>query len=224
PEAAEPPEDAPEPDQDGDAFIEEDTFTNAISSHAIEASTPPEEDAETAPDAAVEPAAEAAPADADEPIAKETVEASEVQPALADLQEEQEPEPVAEARIEVPVQQQFASLLSALSDRVQKHPGGHDLLAVLRMLEGQQIMSAGVLLHAVAQCGQKGGKLLLNRDFDPGFGNRFLFLLFLQIRQRRLDFRCLDSLLCNGFIRICRCRFRIRLHCRIRFRFRVFCG
>ncbi len=137
PDAAEPPEDAPEPDHDGDAFIEMDALGDTTSSHATEASTSPAEDAETEPDAAVKPDAEAAPADADEPVAKETVEASEVQPALADLQEEQEPEPVAEARIEVPVQQQFASLLSALSDRVQKHPGGHDLLAVLRMLEGQ---------------------------------------------------------------------------------------
>ncbi|MCV0426072.1 MAG: type VI secretion system baseplate subunit TssG [Roseibium sp.] len=42
-----------------------------------------------------------------------------------------------EPRIEVPVQQQYASLLAALSDRIQEHPGGHDLLAVLRMLEGQ---------------------------------------------------------------------------------------
>jgi type VI secretion system protein ImpH len=40
-------------------------------------------------------------------------------------------------RIEIPVQQQYASLLAELSERIQKHPGGHDLLAVLRMLEGQ---------------------------------------------------------------------------------------
>lgn len=40
-------------------------------------------------------------------------------------------------RIEVPVQQQYASLFSALGERIEKHPGGHDLLAVLRMLEGQ---------------------------------------------------------------------------------------
>ncbi|MEM8701284.1 MAG: type VI secretion system baseplate subunit TssG, partial [Pseudomonadota bacterium] len=75
--------------------------------------------------------------DADEPAEQETDEATDVPPAPADPEEEHEQEPVAEARIEVPVQQQFASLLSALSDRVQKHPGGHDLLAVLRMLEGQ---------------------------------------------------------------------------------------
>lgn len=40
-------------------------------------------------------------------------------------------------RIELPVQQQYASLLAALSERIEHHPGGHDLLAVLRMLEGQ---------------------------------------------------------------------------------------
>ncbi|WP_299813815.1 type VI secretion system baseplate subunit TssG [uncultured Roseibium sp.] len=45
--------------------------------------------------------------------------------------------PPVEPRIEVPVQQQYASLLAALGDRIEKHPGGHDLLAVLRMLEGQ---------------------------------------------------------------------------------------
>lgn len=50
--------------------------------------------------------------------------------------EEEAPPPEA-PRIEVPVQQQYASLLAALSDRIEKHPGGHDLLAVLRMLEGQ---------------------------------------------------------------------------------------
>ena len=40
-------------------------------------------------------------------------------------------------RIEVPVQQQYASLFAALGERIEQHPGGHDLLAVLRMLEGQ---------------------------------------------------------------------------------------
>lgn len=45
--------------------------------------------------------------------------------------------PPTEPRIEVPVQTQYASLLAALSARIEKHPGGHDLLAVLRMLEGQ---------------------------------------------------------------------------------------
>jgi type VI secretion system protein ImpH len=45
--------------------------------------------------------------------------------------------PLEPARIEMPVQQQYASLLAALSARIEKHPGGHDLLAVLRMLEGQ---------------------------------------------------------------------------------------
>lgn len=37
----------------------------------------------------------------------------------------------------VPVQKQFATLLAALSTKIETHPGGHDLLAVLRMLEGQ---------------------------------------------------------------------------------------
>ena len=94
-------------------------------------------------------------------------------------------------------------------------------LALKHAQDGQQIMPAGVLLHAVAQCGQKGGKLLLNRDFDPGFGKRFLFLLRQRIRQRWLDFLCLNSLHFNRFIRICRCRFHIRLHFRIRSSFRV---
>ncbi|MGX1497263.1 type VI secretion system protein ImpH [Labrenzia sp. MBR-25] len=57
------------------------------------------------------------------------------QPPMPDPASE---EAVPEApRIEVPVQQQYASLLSALAERIQTHPGGHDLLAVLRMLEGQ---------------------------------------------------------------------------------------
>ena len=55
------------------------------------------------------------------------------------VQEDPAPRPPisSEPRMEIPVQQQYASLLSALSDRIQDHPGGHDLLAVLRMLEGQ---------------------------------------------------------------------------------------
>ncbi|CTQ53905.1 type VI secretion protein, family [Roseibium album] len=52
-------------------------------------------------------------------------------------QEPEEETPPSEPRIEVPVQHQYASLLAALSARIEKHPGGHDLLAVLRMLEGQ---------------------------------------------------------------------------------------
>jgi len=49
-----------------------------------------------------------------------------------------EPEPAGEPpRIEVPVQKQYASLLTALAEKIAQHPGGHDLLAVLRMLEGQ---------------------------------------------------------------------------------------
>lgn len=68
----------------------------------------------------------------DEPVDAVTADASP-----ADTEMPKDPKPPAETRIEVPVQQQYASLLAALSDRVQKHPGGHDLLAVLRMLEGQ---------------------------------------------------------------------------------------
>lgn len=62
-------------------------------------------------------------------------------PALSDAElepaEDNSAPPPEAPRIEVPVQQQFASLLAALSDRIEQHPGGHDLLAVLRMLEGQ---------------------------------------------------------------------------------------
>ncbi|WP_165814600.1 type VI secretion system baseplate subunit TssG [Labrenzia sp. 011] len=61
-----------------------------------------------------------------------------------DAEPEAETPPPAEPRIEVPVQQQYASLLSALSARIEKHPGGHDLLAVLRMLEGQTAPGAKV--------------------------------------------------------------------------------
>ncbi|MEM5584941.1 type VI secretion system baseplate subunit TssG [Roseibium sp. AS2] len=53
------------------------------------------------------------------------------------LASDEEEEPPEAPRIELPVQQQYASLLAALSERIEKHPGGHDLLAVLRMLEGQ---------------------------------------------------------------------------------------
>lgn len=61
----------------------------------------------------------------------------EEQPS-ATMPEAASDEATAEApRIEVPVQQQYASLLAALGERIEKHPGGHDLLAVLRMLEGQ---------------------------------------------------------------------------------------
>lgn len=129
-ETADLPEEADVPERDSGTPAEEATFSGAISSHAIEAASLPEAEP------AAEPAPELAPVDAMEPVEQETVEQPEGPPAPEDP-DEQEPEPVAEARIEVPVQQQFASLLSALSDRVQKHPGGHDLLAVLRMLEGQ---------------------------------------------------------------------------------------
>ncbi|WP_168206399.1 type VI secretion system baseplate subunit TssG [Labrenzia sp. PHM005] len=61
-----------------------------------------------------------------------------------DLTPETEPEQVGDPEIPEepiepapPVQQQYASLLNALETRLQDHPGGHDFLAVLRMLEGQ---------------------------------------------------------------------------------------
>lgn len=57
--------------------------------------------------------------------------------ALPSEEEEENAAPPEAPRIEVPVQQQYASLLAALSARIEQHPGGHDLLAVLRMLEGQ---------------------------------------------------------------------------------------
>ena len=114
-------------------------LNRAESDNAKEASVPSEpSDIDTAPLADesdevstedVEPPAE----EIRETIVEQTVE-PDVQGGTA-LPEDTEPVP--EPRIEVPVQQQFASLLAALSDRVQTHPGGHDLLAVLRMLEGQ---------------------------------------------------------------------------------------
>lgn len=78
------------------------------------------------------------------PVAADS-DKEEDSPSVPDLSESttletdapEEVEPPFESRIEVPVQQQYASLLAALSERIQKHPGGHDLLAVLRMLEGQ---------------------------------------------------------------------------------------
>ncbi|TYC50448.1 type VI secretion system baseplate subunit TssG [Rhodobacterales bacterium] len=57
--------------------------------------------------------------------------------SAAPAQADDEFTPPAEPRIEVPVRQQYASLLAALYAKIEKHPGGHDLLAVLRMLEGQ---------------------------------------------------------------------------------------
>jgi len=104
---------------------------------AVEADTPgsnpsPSPVIEQDPDAA-EPI-EALEADTPEPASDE--------PAAVQLSETDSVDPEAEApeeppRIEMPVQQQYASLLAALSARIEKHPGGHDLLAVLRMLEGQ---------------------------------------------------------------------------------------
>ncbi|WP_305985407.1 type VI secretion system baseplate subunit TssG [Roseibium sp. MMSF_3544] len=82
----------------------------------------------------VEPSEAEAPSDVSEPDPSEQEETAEA-PVTEDPAEE--PEPPAEPRIEVPVQQQYASLLAALSERIREHPGGHDLLAVLRMLEGQ---------------------------------------------------------------------------------------
>ncbi|WP_421982821.1 type VI secretion system baseplate subunit TssG [Roseibium sp.] len=111
-DVAELPQEALQTEPDTAPFMEE-----AIQSDAIEIPSSPGGDIEQA----------------EENKTEELVAEAEQQTAP----EEEDPEPVEEARIEVPVQQQFASLLSALSDRVQKHPGGHDLLAVLRMLEGQ---------------------------------------------------------------------------------------
>lgn len=41
-----------------------------------------------------------------------------------------------------PVQLQYATLLAALEQRLEDHPGGHDFLAVLRMLEGQTALTS----------------------------------------------------------------------------------
>nr|WP_319387248.1 type VI secretion system baseplate subunit TssG [uncultured Roseibium sp.] len=105
---------------DATPLTAEELQSDTIISHTIETPSSPE----TGTERADETPTEEFVAEAEEPPAPEGPE-------------EEEPRPVEEARIEVPVQQQFASLLAALSDRVQKHPGGHDLLAVLRMLEGQ---------------------------------------------------------------------------------------
>lgn len=147
-DAADLPDLEPEAGSSDDALTEGETSGGATSSHAIEVAPPPEAetdtDTETVPaDTEEPPEIEAIeePLEAEaieEPIDVEVIEEPEDRVLPADLDEqEQEQEQVTEARIEVPVQQQFASLLAALSDRVQKHPGGHDLLAVLRMLEGQ---------------------------------------------------------------------------------------
>lgn len=95
------------------------------SSHTTEAFTP---DKAPAPDGGDTPVPNVAP-----PPSETSASASSEPDATA---EDEVPPPEA-PRIEVPVQQQYASLLAALSDRIEKHPGGHDLLAVLRMLEGQ---------------------------------------------------------------------------------------
>jgi len=93
---------------------------------------PPADDQAPPPDA--EPAASAKE---DAQPQEEPTPAEAAKPAATGADADAEPAPPAEPRIEVPVQQQYASLLAALSDRIQKHPGGHDLLSVLRMLEGQ---------------------------------------------------------------------------------------
>ncbi|WP_269582325.1 type VI secretion system baseplate subunit TssG [Roseibium sp. Sym1] len=88
------------------------------------------------------PVDEPATAPPDKDVAGETgrePDEPEITVSTADVSPEPEAEdaPQEPPRIEVPVQQQYASLLAALSARIEKHPGGHDLLAVLRMLEGQ---------------------------------------------------------------------------------------
>jgi type VI secretion system protein ImpH len=85
---------------------------------------------------------EPATAPSDKDVAGEAnQEPVEPETTVSTAQDTPEPEtkdaPQEPPRIEVPVQQQYASLLAALSARIEKHPGGHDLLAVLRMLEGQ---------------------------------------------------------------------------------------
>ncbi|POF29252.1 type VI secretion system baseplate subunit TssG [Roseibium marinum] len=112
-----PPETEPAPETGG--AIQSQTieaFPENPSEDPVPAQVPASEDAQTQP--------ENSAAGPDRPLA-DSPEASDETP------------PPAEPRIEVPVQQQYASLLAALSTRIEEHPGGHDLLAVLRMLEGQ---------------------------------------------------------------------------------------
>lgn len=116
---------------DTESYVEEEPSTRSDPSTVedlplspVTALSPEEVDTEKAGEIAAEDANAAAEQTADTQVSEE---ADTLEPA----------EPPSEPRIEVPVQQQYASLLAALSDRVQKHPGGHDLLAVLRMLEGQ---------------------------------------------------------------------------------------
>ncbi|MEM9634481.1 MAG: type VI secretion system baseplate subunit TssG [Pseudomonadota bacterium] len=71
----------------------------------------------------------------------------ELEDAPITAPETEEPQ-TQESRIEVPVHQQYVSLFAELSKRIQEHPGGHDLLAVLRMLEGQTAPDANHDLDA----------------------------------------------------------------------------
>lgn len=113
-----------------DGTSDEPILSSAIESH----DAPPDSEPE-----APEPEASDS-ASTEEPEQEQEQETpSEVEPVAAsgeDVHTEDDTPPEA-PRIEVPVQQQYASLLAALSERIEKHPGGHDLLAVLRMLEGQ---------------------------------------------------------------------------------------
>ncbi|WP_068417200.1 type VI secretion system baseplate subunit TssG [Labrenzia sp. OB1] len=112
------------------------TPEEAIKSRTIEAraETLPED-----PNPVPDPVPEQAPGPEGVQAPPEDRAAGSERPSADEQQGEPDEEisPPAEPRIEVPVQQQYASLLAALSDRIEKHPGGHDLLAVLRMLEGQ---------------------------------------------------------------------------------------
>ena len=67
----------------------------------------------------------------------------------------------ADQKPEMAVQHQFASLLSSLEERLEKHPGGHDIFAVLRMLEGQTApseTSGQILSNAGPQAPPRIGK------------------------------------------------------------------
>ncbi|MET1415346.1 type VI secretion system baseplate subunit TssG [Roseibium sp. HPY-6] len=107
-----------------------DTSAEETETPEFEAASFSVEAADTSSD--IEPLATKSAAEDDSPP-----EPDESESASAEANAPEEVEPPVESRIEVPVQQQYASLLAALSERIQKHPGGHDLLAVLRMLEGQ---------------------------------------------------------------------------------------
>lgn len=122
PEAVEP---QPEPDASPTPTDDE-----TIQSHTIESQTLEVDNTQTEDHSATSEA---------DPALSAEMEAGDKSPLSDSPEEESDVEylPPAEARIEVPVQQQYASLLTALRERIEQHPGGHDLLAVLRMLEGQ---------------------------------------------------------------------------------------